>query len=501
MENRICLELNDVGLRGLRQADGGAEAPLRWRGGLAESPGLASVDGGRWIFGEAARRNARLAPTETVGGFWDTLEAPEEAVSSRFPDLTRIAAAYSQLEADMDPASFAEGALALVYPSFWGEVSREAAKSVFAELKRPCRAMLDAGIAACLARPERMPGGDGDIYFLDVTRGRACLTRIEKKGERLRVGAVSVEENFGFAAAEEAVFRAADKLFLEQTRIRPSKKGENEQALFDQIPRALAVLAAEEVFTFEVAGRSAEMRRGELSAALEDYCRGLVDFALAKMNRASESGGERPFLVSERLAGVAGLAEALRRLPDVRLCFDGGERSLLPGGMRWLEAVAADGGAEPRPDEAELTAVDGISGEGPEAPSADGPDPRPEHRGRQHHTGAEGFLDGPAPSPTHLLFQGRALPLEGEVFRIGRRLAEGEPGLRIAHAIEEVAGRHCELARSPDGGLRLTAWGDGKVWVNDEAAEPERALSVGDYLGIGGHRVELMLLALVPESS
>ncbi|NBB80656.1 MAG: hypothetical protein GVY36_14630 [Verrucomicrobia bacterium] len=484
-----CIDLNDSGIR-LQTGAGDNETA---------GPGMASLDdGGEWIFGAAARANARLTPGETVAGFWDRPGEPDRAVDGRLPGLTVGEAVRTQLAAL--PVEHVSGeATVLLMPSFYTEEDRRALRTLADEAGFPSATCVDVALAAFLANRDRIGSGRPECFYLDATLGRLVLARLDVSAESVRVAGAWTEDGFGAARLEESVFLKADKLCLEQMRIRPSKKGATDQALFDQIPEALAALSRGGVAIFEIGARKAEMAGSDFEEAFGDLAEILVAFVRRTIREQGAGGKDAPLLLSPRISRIPGAVDHLARVADIAPvdCSEEG-RDVLDGGSLWRNASPGSGSDSGEASAVEIRFDADHAGDesGPLEPDSPAADDGGRNGGRHYHTGKDGFLDGPPPKPTHLLFQGRVLPLEVGAFRIGRGLTAEESGLRIVHAIPEVAERHCELRVEADGAVRLADWGDGRVWVNDRPAEPGQALETGDYLGIGGHKVELMCVAV-----
>ncbi len=492
----LCIELNEIGIQGLDLTKKSKETPIQWSDGSLNSPGIGAIDDNTWCFGNAAQANVRIAPAETFTGFWANLNLPEEPVSKSFPEVTNIMAAYGHLESLTASLNFDDQPIVWVCPSTFTDTALDAVKDISNDLGLKGTEVLDAAIAALLGNQDRISGSVEELFFLDITLQEVYLTRLSRNEKWFQVQSVAREETLGFSALETKILHTADTYFFQQTRIRPSRKGETEQALYEQIHEWLFSDGDTTQHTIDVAGRTVTITHQEIAEVLNSYGDTLVHFILEKLKTLNKNGGNRPLIVSERISMLPGLLDQLSRLPEMTLLPISKKHGICHGGSIWRALLEEGSVTDPSPKRIEV-----LDAEQPKSNDARSPEietaPLSSPVVACYHTGEGGFLDYSPPSVTHLLFQGRCIPMEHDTFRIGREIPDTEPGLRIEHTIPEVHSLHCELRRRPDGFLELTGWGDGKVWHNDEPAEVNQPLVVGDYLGIGGHRLELMLLSLV----
>lgn len=483
----ICIDINDCGLKA-------ADESGRQLG--ARDPGIASLSyEGDWLYGEAARRNARLAPTETVVGFWDRLHLPDEPVNERLSELSSRDAALEHLKGFCNARQI-RGDAVFIIPSFFNGKARETLLAIAKEAGLTNCACVDAGLAGFLANRGRLSAKTKQACYLDMTQGAVYGSVLSISEEMVSSAYAASEDSIGLAALEEAVFLKSDKVCLEQMRIRPSKKGATDQALYDQIPAALDSLKKAGAATLVINSRQAELVMSDYEEATGAFFDSMVSFVRKLTNNSGEAEHPVPVLVSPILSELPGIEDQMKRLPDVRPVYGDADHGLLQGALAWKSALGSKD-----PNEASATEIrlgqqeeEVVDKETETPPSAAITEAGSE--GKRFSTGSEGFLKQTRTKPTHLLFQGWLLPLGKGSFKIGRNLDESMNGLSIEHELEEVSAQHCELQVSPPGEVKLTDWGDGRVWVNDSPAKAGQALQVGDYLGIGGHRLEIMLTSL-----
>jgi hypothetical protein len=97
------------------------------------------------------------------------------------------------------------------------------------------------------------------------------------------------------------------------------------------------------------------------------------------------------------------------------------------------------------------------------------------------------------PAPTHVLWEGRALPLAGAPLEIGR--TPGPGGIALADGLAGVSRLHCTLRREA-GDVVLVDHSRHGTRVNGERVSARARLRAGDRLLIGDPGVEIALIAV-----
>jgi len=478
----FCLEIHELLLRGV----GGTQRPqaLELDGGMASACHTA-LDGGKRVYGNAARAQARWSPTESCGGLWSRLDRPDEALRPRIAETNRDAAG-KHLSVALPALEGAQTPGCALTPSSMNETARTQVREIFSKQGLNNLALLDTSIAACLAHRGAL-GQASQALVADLGWDRGAVTLLDCPDDHLAVNTVLTFEP-GFREMEIALMAELDELIVKQTRLRPSRKGATEQALYDQLPGLLANLLQQPQASVEISGKPAAIERAALLSAATPVIQALT----AKLREALEQCNAPfvPLILDDQLALAPGLREHLARLPELTPIWPPTPHDRASAGFRWL--------AENQ--DAPLESVNPRAIEwGPSEREPDAAYAPPESGRGCFHTGVGGFLDGAVPEPTHLIFQGRALPLDGRPFMIGRTIPSDKPGLRIDHPLDEVAAEHCELRRSLSGGLEVAPIDDAVTWRNDERLTGPKELQPGDYLGIGGNRVVVLLACLVTE--
>jgi hypothetical protein len=279
----------------------------------------------------------------------------------------------------------------------------------------------------------------------------------------------------GLLALEDAWARVAAGAFVQQTRFDPLHAAESEQALYDRLPGWLAALLdAEEVAAeLDLNGRplAVTLARGPgcrgRSGRVPGHCR--TAGAPAPAGRtvvaagvAPGGGPARPGPLPQRPAGHraaplapdAAVAGALARAEAF---------SAEAGGLRFTTRLPALGSLEP-----------------PAGPFDAG-----------------GSAPG-AVTPTHLLYEGEALPIGAEGLAIGTAPPPGQPALALRGSPAGVSRLHC-IVRREDGRVVVEDLSRYGSFLNEQRISGRRALAPGDQLRIGSPGVVLHLIRLRPE--
>jgi len=322
------------------------------------------------------------------------------------------------------------------------------------ELEIPVAGMVDAAVAASTARaPDRV------LVHLDVHLHAAMLTRIEQ-GAVLERADVALFPRAGVQSLEDAWAGAVAGAFVGQTRFDPLHSAQTEQVLHDRLGDWLSALETQEevLAGLDVGGRSIEARLGGgllFEPAAEAY-RALA----ARMDAWRRPGMPLLVQLTRRAAGLPGLARFLDALPGV--------------GTRPLEAWAPARGALARSEEiagsgevrfvTRLSALETLErpAEAPEqAPAA--ADPR---------------------RPTHLLFDGEAVPVGSQGLAVGLAPPADRPRLVLPGPAGGVSRLHFSVSEA-DGRLVLEDHSRYGTFVNETRVQGPTPLAAGDRIRVG----------------
>jgi hypothetical protein len=310
-------------------------------------------------------------------------------------------------------------------------------------------------------------GLQGTVVVLEAGLQHFGAVRVVTEGGTARRRAARVTRDTGLMALRQAWMQLVAEAMLLRSRFDPLHDAVSEQRLFDRIMPAAAEAATEGSVTIELPTGglpcSVTLSRDQFAAAARPAQRAL----LSSIDGLRPPGAPFTLLVPAALLAVPGLASSLRALPNSRVV-------LLPSGliaravsMLSAEIAAADEGPEILPPlEAASELVAGAND--------------PPHR---------------AP-PTHVLWEGQALPLVGAL-EVGRAPAAG--GVRLSDGLAGISRMHCSL-RASASGVELVDHSRFGTWLNGRRVAGRASLAAGDRIRVGDPGVELALIAVGADS-
>ena len=112
--------------------------------------------------------------------------------------------------------------------------------------------------------------------------------------------------------------------------------------------------------------------------------------------------------------------------------------------------------------------------------------------------GATAVAAGPgaaAAAPSHLLYRGQAVALDGDALTIGTAVAAASRVLNVTGATAGVSRSHCTVLRQ---GKDLVVFDHSSygTWLNDERVAHRARLKAGDRLRLGAPGIVLELIAI-----
>ncbi len=444
----LAIEINDAGIVIATESV--------WR---EEGPGFALLDPEGLLLGAEARGQARLRPRRANNRFWAELSTEPmprpEAYARSHADLAcaQLAGIWQRRPAGADSALF-------VVPPFMPREALGLLLGIAGELEIPVTGMVDSAVAASTARA---PGQV--LVHLDVHLHAAMLTRIEQ-GAVLERADVALFPRAGVQSLEDAWAGAVAGAFVGQTRFDPLHSAQSEQALHDRLAGWLAALEAQEevVAQLDVRDRAIEARLGAglLFEPAAEAFRALA----ARMDAWRRPGMPLLVQLTGRAARLPGLNRFLEALPGVR--------------TRPLEVPAPARGALARREE--------IAGSGevrfvtrlPALETLEGPEEVPE----------------PAPAvsdprrPTHLLFDGEAVPVGADGLAVGLAPPGDRPGLVLPGPAGGVSRLHFSVSEV-EGRLVLEDHSRYGTFVNETRVQGTVPLAAGDRIRVGAPGLSL----------
>lgn len=442
---------------------GDALVLLREGGTLQREPAFALLEGGAIITGETARRQYRIRPRHVHTRFWDQLG--EEQIPGA--GLAQADLAHAQLEAAWQAHGDGVDEVYLVTPDGYDREQLGFLLGLAADCGLPVAGLVPSSLAASTrAAPE-----DRQLLHLDAGLSAFCVRDI-LQGEVLRGGRQERLASVGLEALRDRWIRHIGQGFLASTRFDPFHDAASEQALFERLPEWLAAVNGGPVtLSLDFQGKHFETRleAHELDAVAEGTWRALQQL-LASLR---EPGRALAVQLSERVAGLPGLAASLARLGDTVVL------ALPPG-------AAVEGALRRRADFAR--ADNGHAALTRALPPAAAPLMATEIAAPREQQATSGAEDTRA---THVVWQGVARALSSDALAIGTD--PGGEGIALPAGSPGVSARHCELRLLEDGAL-LTDLSRHGTFVNGSRVGTETRLAPGDRVRVGTPGVELLMV-------
>lgn len=272
------------------------------------SPGIASLEAGAVVVGEAAWRRWRLAPRQSHHRYWYALDQqpldPPLGTARTAADL-----AWHQLGHLRQTVG--DQALLLAVPASFERAQLALLLGLCRAAQLKAVGLVDSALAAAVGRAR-----PGPVCHVDVQLHRVWLTRLEAAAELRRVSGLDLAKP-GLTAVWDALATAIGEQFVRQTRFDPLHSAAVEQALYDRLPAWVRETDAVPSRTLELAagGRvyRAQVARETLHAALAPLLQRIVTALRAEVTPQTQ------LLVSARAAEVPGLVAALQGLGAAQL--------------------------------------------------------------------------------------------------------------------------------------------------------------------------------------
>jgi hypothetical protein len=447
------IELNDAGIV---LADDGRI--------VATSPGYALLEDGSPVLGERARAVSRIHPARINCEFWSEL--------STRPLLRPVAGARShadlaylhlrELAAGQPPSADCT----LLVPAEMGlnELGLLRAIAQAAGLGRA--RIIDTAVAAARAIPV-----SGKLLYVDVELHRATLTEL-RAGTDIERGRVLAVPGAGQLAFLQRWLETIARDMVFATRFDPLQQGATEQALLDAIPGLNREAVVHGRVTLALGPEDnrhrIEITREQLVAASA----ALADEIVTQLHRLRWAGETSTIALGARAVALPGLAARLAELPDTE-CY----------ALEASSPIAAVSGAN-APTDGDAAQRATVLASLPE--------------GARAALGATAVLAGsgsPVTAPSHLLYRGQAIALDGDSLTIGTAVGAASRALNVAGATTGVSRAHCTVLRQGND-LMVFDHSSHGTWLNDERVAHRARLRAGDRLRLGAPGIVLELIAI-----
>ncbi len=307
---------------------------------------------------------------------------------------------------------------------------------------------------------------------LEVGLHHAAAAAVDSSGQARRRRAVMSEQG-GLIELYQAWLAFISTAMIKRTRFDPFTNAVTEQQLFDALPVLTRQAAETGSTTAAVTNGEARfevsLTRDQFAEAAQPIYRELIRL----LHSLRPAGAEVTVVMPESIATLPGFRELLEQ-------FVGCELITVSEGF----AAAA-------------TSLLDLS------PAEDGAAVRLLRRLRLHEQSALaeqisremlGRSGAGSSTPSHLLFDGRAIPLVASSFVVGRAPG-GTPSLALPEGLAGVSRRHCTFVR--DGSeVVLVDHSHHGTFVNGERVSERVRIHAGDKVRLGEPGVELSLISI-----
>lgn len=431
---------------------------------LSDAPSIVHADprdGAR--FGRPAADEVRRRPHQVSSTHWSALGRGDAAARAALPVVrAELRTRLIDLHRPDDvlqiavPASLDPSALTWVLAACRAESLR-------------VTALHDAAAVAVAAL-----GLEGTVLVLEAGLHHVAVSRVVAEGGAARRRAARVSRDTGLMPLRQAWMQTVAEAMLLRSRFDPLHDAASEQRLFDRIDAAVAGTAADGSSTVELptadgASVAVTISRDQFAAAAAPLRRAM----LALIDGLRPPGEPFTLLVPVALSAIPGLCEPLLGVPGVRAL-------ILPSGL----VARAASRIAPLPEAHEGAVQD-------EAVTL--------HRSVTLAAPLEAAarIDGvsgvrPPMPPTHVLWDGEALPLTRPL-EVGRAPAAG--GIHLKAGLAGVSRLHCTLRVSAQG-VEVVDHSRHGTWLNGLRVAGRASLAAGDRIRVGDPGVELALIAV-----
>lgn len=296
---------------------------------LRRAPGVALVQNGDVLFGEAALRQSRVHPRQVNQQYFSRLSAealPAPGKRARnHADLVYLH--LCELKDDIDREG--AGAVLLAAPGVLSPDQLGVLLGVLQEVGIAAHGFVDAAVAAMSTRPLHP-----DAYHLDVMWQRAVVTSVTVNGEVAKSAAQEIPD-CGISRLLEGWINVIADRFVRETRFDPLHAAATEQQLFDQLYAWVDGAATGEL--------TIDIRHGDHNPRVEVGRAALEDKAADRLRRIADSvpRGAHVYL-SARAARLPGMGRALAHLGVTVEAL--AEDALPDGCLRHLDRIVARDG-------------------------------------------------------------------------------------------------------------------------------------------------------------
>ena len=447
-----ALELNDLALA--IAADGVVES---------SADSVVKVESGA-----AAMAYWRRSPESVSSRHWQGIES--QGASSR----SDAEIARRELARRVGEPGSAEFLIAA--PARFSTMGLGRALGVLRSLSMNVRGFADSAVLTAAGLASR---GDPEatVLVIDIGLHHVGVARVERRGGEFVRGRALTRTRSGWLELLEGWLALVGEVMVRRTRFDPLQDAAMEQTLVDALPEWLQAAAATgstkvRVVRGEVS-HEIDLSRDQFAARVEPIYRALVDL----LHELRPAGAQLLITVPAAVQHCPGLIELLGN-------FSGCELAITPAGFA---ASAASLLPDPQHDAGEVPLLRRLSG-AQSAPIMAG---LRDVAAKMPYLMLGAGVQAAAP-PSHLLFSGHAVALNGRNLVIGR---DRDTAITLPEGLAGVSRQHCSL-RHEMGQIVLVDHSRYGTFVNGERVAGRVRLRAGDQVRIGDPGVQLSLIAV-----
>jgi hypothetical protein len=325
-------------------------------------------------------------------------------------------------------------------------------------------------------------GSEQNTIVLELGLHHAAATSVDCAGSQARRRRAVHSERGGLIELYQVWLDLISTTMVKRTRFDPLHDAVIEQHVFESIP-VLALEAANAgsvtvgitrgADSFEV-----ELTRDQFAQAAQPIYRAIVSL----LHQLRPAGVPVAIVMPQLAAQLPGLREQMEQ-------FVGCELIAIPDGFA-AAATSLLGLPAPPEDKASVALLRriplGADGSGDKAPAlAISRTPLGQRR-----------MSGPAPS--HVLWEGRAYPLQPDTLVVGREPTTNPRHITLPDGLAGVSRRHCTFVHDGDELVLLDHSSFG-TFLNGERVPERVRIYAGDRVRLGEPGIELTLIAVGPQ--
>ena len=441
MTTRV-IELNDSAI-GLGDA----------AGIIVQSPGFALVDGKLVQMGEEAERQARLKPTSSYNKYWHELSLEPLTQQSQFRHAADIAHAHLLHLAEEAELSGSDNDVIFAVPGNFSQQQLAILLGISGQTPFRPVGVADSALAAAIAMAEAE-----NIIYIDMQLHQVVLTELQLRDEHIATASVVQIPGVGSQNFMDLMMQLSTELFIQQSRFNPQHNAESEQQLYNALPAWLQQEETEGSLQLELNSSgnvyTAKMPRETLIQSLAGHYK-KIEQQIQALNKGTAS----QILLNPRIAAMPGFRHALRHQGDLLIVPPG---TVHKSCLEYSEAIL---GGEKGIHRVSTLPV------------------------KAEHKAAMADRSSSAESPTHLLFEHRAFPLDG--LRVTNKpQVNGSRSSSLNLALEGLPDELGLIERRGNGLFLQALNGDWRV--NEETVTDERQLTLGDRLRIADKELSVI---------